>query len=78
MPDWSANVRFSVVREQSMDGVYVEGEHTGVGGRSDVLANRALFKQLSELLRLGYRRSGSKETDVKKLMLKRFIQDYIV
>ena len=53
VPDWNANARL-VVREQPANGVYMEGEHTWAVCRSDVLASREQFKQLSEPPRLGY------------------------
>ena len=44
VPDWNANVHL-VLREPSVYGVYVEGEHTWAVCRSDVIANQALFRQ---------------------------------
>ena len=66
------NVRIAL-REESMVGVYVEGEHAWAVCRSDALTNRPLFQQLSEPLRLPVtmRRFRGKETGVgRELRLK--------
>ena len=75
--EYGVNARF-VTREVPMDGVYVEGVHTWSVSHSDVLANRPLFQQLSEPLRLGYHAAIRKQGNrCRQAKVKKFIQESI-